>query len=102
MTQMVDAPFGSPQPPQPSPTPPPLRRESRRPGWPGVLAVGGVAALLSSVLTAGLINASDDGAAAALPATTTSSTSTAQTPPVVTGASATPNWVSVGSAVGPS
>ncbi len=101
MTQMMETPFGTPVPP-PGENPQPPRREPRRPGWTGVLAVGAAAALLSSLLTAGAVDAfgSDPSPVAAASAPAPALAGAAKS--VAPGTGAAPNWVSVGSAVGPS
>ncbi len=92
-----DAGHGAPPPPPPSS----FRREPRRPGWPGVVAVGAGAAVLSSLLTAGVVTALDNSSP--VTATTSSSRSgTAVSPPVSSGNVAAPNWGDVAKAVEPS
>jgi putative serine protease PepD len=104
-TQRLPAPpnlWAAPPPNGPGGYAPPRQREPRRPGWGGVVAVGAGAALLSSLLTAGVISVADRGndssASAFLP-----STSSSQVSPPVTGSSNTnPDWVAVAGAVEPS
>jgi putative serine protease PepD len=87
-----DAHFGVPQP----------RRESRRPGWSGVVAVGAGSAVLASLLTAGAITTFGDGTGSSgnlRPATAASAQSA---PPLVTSTGSLPDWVAVASAVEPS
>lgn len=73
---------------------------SRRPGWGGVAAMGIGAALLSSLLTAGLISATDDDTATGSGSTTSSQQSV---PAPVTGSTvANPDWSKVARAVEPS
>jgi putative serine protease PepD len=86
------------------PPPQPLApgRDQRRPGWGGVLTVGVGAAVLSSLLTAGLftLNTADSGQPS-----TGSSTAASQTrpaAPLVTGAGDMPDWGGVADAVEPS
>jgi len=78
-------------------------REPRRPGWTGVVALGAGAALLSSLLTAGVITTIEDRTTASTPAATSSTSSAPQVAPLVTGSStAAPNWDAVATAVKPS
>jgi len=82
-------------------TPPPVgRRQPRRPGWGGVLGVGVGAAVLSSLLTAGIVLQTQDSN------TTTSSFGTSSEAPVkapVTASNAgAPDWGAVAKAVEPS
>jgi putative serine protease PepD len=84
------------QPPAPPFT---SRREPRRPGWGGVLAVGAGAAALSSLLTAGIVLQTQDSTTTVAAATPSKSTVTAP----VTGSSAkSPDWGRVAAAVTPS
>jgi putative serine protease PepD len=84
------------EPPEPPVT---GRRQPRRPGWGGVLAVGIGAAALSSLLTAGLVLQTQD------PTTTTaaptSNTSTVKAP-VTSSSTSSPDWGAVSKAVMPS
>jgi putative serine protease PepD len=73
-------------------------REPRRPGWIGVGAVGVGAAVLSSLLTAGLVNHQNNQADTS---SLTSSTGS-QSAPVVSGSSVSPDWTAVAAAVEPS
>ncbi len=89
----VSYPPGSPFGPGPRP--------SRRPGWTSVLAVGAGAAVLSSLLTAGLVTALDDDTVAT--ATPSSATSEQTVPgPVTSSDSQAPDWEAVSAAVEPS
>jgi putative serine protease PepD len=74
------------------------RREPRRPGWGGVLAVGAGAAALSSLLTAGIVLQTQD------PSTTTISSTSSPTvkAPVTSSSTKTPDWSAVAKAVEPS
>ncbi|MDQ1289460.1 MAG: trypsin-like peptidase protein [Actinomycetota bacterium] len=86
----------------PPPAGPPPRREPRRPGWGGVLAVGVGAAVLSSLLTAGMFTLSDrDNTSPALSSSAPGPTG-AQSAPLVSSSGGTPDWVSVAGAVEPS
>lgn len=77
------------------------RREPRRPGWAALVGVGVGAALLSSLLTAGIVNATDDDSGSAVTASSSSSSPAVKAP--VTGSSTgTPNWGAVAKAVEPS
>jgi putative serine protease PepD len=86
--------------------PPTARREPRRPGWGGVAAMGVGAAVLSSLLTAGVIAVTDDNNTS--PSTTTFSSSsgtgsgTQVSPPVTSSSNANPDWPAVANAVEPS
>ncbi|HEY6793811.1 MAG TPA: trypsin-like peptidase domain-containing protein [Kineosporiaceae bacterium] len=103
-------PFGAPVQGQPGQDPPagPFRapgvagHERRRPGWAGVVGVGAAAAVLSSLLTAGLVHYQDGGnTGAVLPAAAGSSPGT-QSAPLVTSTAKQPDWVAVANAVEPS
>jgi putative serine protease PepD len=76
-------------------------REPRRPGWLGVGAVGVGAAVLASLLTAGLVNRQDNQADTSDLTSTTASGQQAQAP-VVSGSSVSPDWTAVAAAVEPS
>jgi len=88
-----------------SPSTPPAG-PGRRPGWGGVIAVGGASALLASLLTAGVVTQLDQ------PGSTTTSgptTSSSVAPSPSSGTSRTgatsagqPDWVAVAAAVEPS
>jgi len=74
-----------------------------RPGWLGVSAVGVGAAVLASLLTAGVINHQNQGAPSSLTSSTNPSASAQAGPAPVTGSSPlAPNWVAVADAVEPS
>lgn len=77
------------------------RKEGRRPGWGGVLAVGVGAAVLSSLLTAGMFSLADRGGSPPIGTTTGGATGT-QSAPLVTSSGSLPNWVAVAGAVEPS
>jgi putative serine protease PepD len=95
-------PFGTADPGRPGGDGGP-RRERRRPGWTGVVAVGAGAAVLSSLLTAGMVSLTDRTTSGSSPAATSSSTGTAtQSAPLVTSSSQLPDWVAVAGAVEPS
>jgi putative serine protease PepD len=79
--------------------PPTARRQPRRPGWGGVLAVGAGAAALSSLLTAGIVLQTQDPATTAATAGTTKSSVKA---PVTGGNANSPDWGRVSEAVMPS
>jgi len=88
-----------------SPSTPPAG-PGRRPGWGGVIAVGGASALLASLLTAGVVTQLDQPGSTTTSGTTTSS-SVAPSP--ASGSSRTgttsagqPDWVAVAAAVEPS
>ncbi len=85
-------------PPEP-PLPP--RREPRRPGWGGVAAVGVGSAVLASLLTGGIISATqnDDSSSGT---TTGTSASPAVKAPVTSSSVGTPDWGKVAAAVEPS
>ncbi|MBL8932153.1 MAG: trypsin-like peptidase domain-containing protein [Kineosporiaceae bacterium] len=86
---------------QPLPAVPPARR---RPGWGGVIAVGAGAAVLSSMLTAGVITAVEPGASPAAVASSAPAavdrSSDRSTAPVATSNGV--DWVAVAAAVEPS
>jgi putative serine protease PepD len=75
------------------------KRQPRRPGWGGVLAVGAGAAALSSLLTAGIVLQTQD---ATTPAATTSSSAPAVKAPVTSSSNSSPDWGAVSKAVMPS
>jgi putative serine protease PepD len=85
----------------PAGPPPTSRRQPRRPGWGGVLAVGVGSAALASLLTAGIVLQTQDSSS-----NTTSSfgtTSEAQVKAPVTASNASsPDWGAVAKAVEPS
>jgi putative serine protease PepD len=84
-----------------SPTAPAGRREPRRPGWTALVGVGVGAALLSSLLTAGIVSATDDDSGVATTAAS-SSVSPAVKAPVTSSSAGNPNWGAVAKAVEPS
>jgi putative serine protease PepD len=97
--QTPDSAFGG-LPPEPPNGGTEARREPRRPGWGGVLAIGFGAAALSSLLTAGIVLQTQDN-------TTPTTISTAGLAPTVkapvTGSNASaPDWSAVAKAVEPS
>ena len=79
----------------------PPRQGRRGPGWGGVLAVGAGAAVLSSLLTAGIVDRTGDSGTTgnARPAAVSSAQSAS---PLVTSSGKLPDWVSVAAAVEPS
>lgn len=76
--------------------------ERRRPGWTGLLAVGACAALLSSVLTVGAINAFGQPAGGSGPGSAGAASTTGQPAPLVAGSASAANWVAVAAAAEPS
>jgi putative serine protease PepD len=96
-TQPVPVDVTPPQPPY-GDEPGSRGREPRRPGWIGVGAVGVGAAVLSSLLTAGLVSHQNNQADAS---SLTSSTGSSQGP-LVSGSSVSPDWTAVAAAVEPS
>lgn len=113
-----DAP-GTPQGQQPGwggglpPVPPAHsdRPRDRRPGWGGVVAMGAGAAVLSSLLTAGILNATGDDPVATTSSSSggsssgsssSGSSSSAVQPPVAADNVASPAWGKVAAAVEPS
>ena len=87
---------------QPPGTGLPPRRERRGPGWGGVVAVSAGAAVLSSLLTAGIVGMRDDNGTTGnvRPAAAASSQSA---PPLVTSnGGSLPDWGAVANAVEPS
>jgi putative serine protease PepD len=93
-------PYGSPAPQQPRPP-----RDRRGPGWIGTVVVGAGAAVLASLLTAGIVEARDDnGAPASQPLSSSSgaSSSSQNSAPVVSSTASNPNWTAVAAAVQPS
>ena len=102
--------YGSPQgeghsglPPAPPGTQSP-RRERRGPGWGGVAAMGVGAAVLSSLLTAGVINATGNGDLTPTPAASSSASSNSSSSkvPVSSGGTGSIAWGKVAAAVEPS
>jgi putative serine protease PepD len=92
-------PYGSPAPQQPRPL-----RDRRGPGWIGTVAVGAGAAVLASLLTAGIVEARDDDTALTSQSSSSSSgTSSSQnSAPLVNSTASNPNWTAVAAAVQPS
>src|SRR4051794_5191398 len=92
-------PYGSPAPQQPRPV-----RDRRGPGWIGTFAVGAGAAVLASLLTAGIVEARDDGAPAgqSFSSSNGSSPASENSAPLVNGTASNPNWTAVAAAVQPS
>ena len=81
----------------------PHQREKRRPGWGGVVAMGAGAAVLSSLLTVGVLKATDDQTLAGTGTATTSQGSSPQVKlPVTSSSESNPDWTAVASAVEPS
>jgi putative serine protease PepD len=83
----------------------PQPRQPRRPGWLGVAGVGIGAAVLSSLLTAGLVNQDNTSTSSSgtSPSSTDSSSSAPQAAGPVTSSSASaPDWSAVAAAVEPS
>jgi len=79
------------------------RRNLGQPGWRGVIAVGLGAALIASLLTAGVVVATRDDDTATSALATTSSNSDSQVEAPVTGStSENPDWTAVAAAVSPS
>jgi putative serine protease PepD len=94
------SPYGSPAPQQPRPP-----RDRRGPGWIGTVVVGAGAAVLASLLTAGIVEARDDNAAPASQPLSSSSgagASSQNSAPVVSSTASNPNWTAVAAAVQPS
>jgi putative serine protease PepD len=89
-------PYGSPAPQQPRPV-----RDRRGPGWIGTVAVGAGAAVLASLLTAGIVESRDDDSAPASQPFTSSAPSQ-NAAPLVNSTAANPNWTAVAAAVQPS
>ena len=79
-----------------------VRRGSGRPGWTGVVAVGAGAALLSSLLTAGVLTATQDDVVRTSATTSSDVARGASAGPLVDGTSAAPDWNAVAAAVEPS
>jgi putative serine protease PepD len=91
-------PYGSPAPQQARPV-----RDRRGPGWIGTVAIGGGAAVLASVLTAGIVTTRDNTAAASQPSSSSGSSAPAEnTAPLVNSTASNPNWTAVAAAVQPS
>ncbi len=89
----------------PIPPPAPAQRTQRRgPGWTGVVAVGAGAALLSSLLTIGLVeDRLDPSPASQTTSSSSGGTASAQSSaPLVTDGAPAPDWVAVARAVEPS
>ena len=84
------------------PVPPPgAGRRDRRPGWGGGVAMGAGAAVLSSLLTAGIVSATSDDPVAA--SSTSASTGGSAAPaPVAADNVTSPDWGKVAAAVEPS
>jgi putative serine protease PepD len=81
------------------PTPPPVgKRQPRRPGWGGVIAVGAGAAVLSSLLTAGIVLQNDDEVST----TGVKTSAPLVKAPVSNSSTAAPDWGAVAKAVEPS
>ena len=81
---------------RPTPTAP-----ERRPTWRGVIAVGAGAAVLSSLLTAGLTS-TVRGDTTPAPSSAAAAAPQQSAPPVVTDTATQPDWVAVAAAVEPS
>jgi putative serine protease PepD len=79
-------------------TPPVGRRQPRRPGWGGVIAVGAGAAVLSSLLTAGIVLQNQDE----VTTTGTKASAPLVKAPVSNSSTASPDWGAVAKAVEPS
>jgi putative serine protease PepD len=92
-------PYGSPAPQQPR-----APRDRRGPGWIGTFAVGAGAAVLASLLTAGIVEARDGNTApASQPFSSSSGSSSSQnSAPLVNSTASNPNWTAVAAAVQPS
>jgi putative serine protease PepD len=101
MPPTADRPGGPGLPPAP-PGGPGERGPRRGPGWAGVAAVGLSAAVLSSLLTAGLVTLTRDDTVD--PAVTDTTAQTAQTAPgpVTSSNAKNPDWEAVANAVEPS
>jgi putative serine protease PepD len=80
----------------------PAGRSPRGPGWRGVVAVGAGAAVLSSLLTAGIVTALDEPDARTATSSSASPAGPQVAPPVARGSSSTPDWKAVAAAVEPS
>jgi putative serine protease PepD len=103
----ADAPPTSDRPAGPGgfpPAPPggPGDRGRRGPGWGGVAAVGVTAAVLSSLLTAGLVAATDDSTATGSPTVSTAQSAQTAPGPVTSSNAENPDWQAVADAVEPS
>jgi putative serine protease PepD len=97
---LFNTPYGSPAPQQPRPV-----RDRRGPGWIGTFAVGAGAAVLASLLTAGIVEARDDDGAPAgqsLSSSNGSSPASQNSAPLVNSTASNPNWTAVAAAVQPS
>jgi putative serine protease PepD len=105
-TQQLSTPpnlWAAPPPGGPGGYPPPKSREPRGPGWGGVVAVGAGAALLSSLLTAGVVSVTDhQGSSSSSSFTASTSQSQTVSPPVSGSSNSGPDWVAVANAVEPS
>jgi putative serine protease PepD len=97
----ADRPGGTGFPPAP-PGGPGARGPRRGPGWGGVAAVGLSAAVLSSLLTAGLVSLTRDDAADTAATDTTSQTTQTAPGPVTSSNAKNPDWEAVANAVEPS
>ena len=96
-----DRPAGPGQFPPAPPSGPRDGDRRRGPGWGGVAAVGVATAVLASLLTAGLVKATDDGDTITPSATSTQSEQTVPGP-VTNSSSSSPDWEAVANAVEPS
>jgi putative serine protease PepD len=93
-------PYGSPAPQHPRPV-----RDRRGPGWIGTFAVGAGAAVLASLLTAGIVEGRDDNTAPASQSSSStngSGSSSQNSAPLVNSTASNPNWTAVAAAVQPS
>jgi putative serine protease PepD len=93
-------PYGSPAPQQPR-----AARDRRGPGWIGTVAVGAGAAVLASLLTAGIVEARNDNTAPAsqpFSSSSGSNPSSQNSAPLVNSTASNPNWTAVAAAVQPS
>ncbi|HYJ75371.1 MAG TPA: trypsin-like peptidase domain-containing protein [Kineosporiaceae bacterium] len=95
---LFTTPYGSPAPQQPRPV-----RDRRGPGWIGTVAVGAGAAVLASLLTAGIVESRDDSPASqSFSGSGPSASSSQNSAPLVNSTAANPNWTAVAAAVQPS
>lgn len=104
-TQQLSAPpnlWSAPPPGGSGGFPTPQRREPRRPGWGAVVGIGAGAAVLSSLLTAGVVTFTNDRAAPVFAEAPQSASSGQVSPPVTGGSATSPNWGAVANAVEPS
>jgi putative serine protease PepD len=93
-------PYGAPAPQPPHQRDP---RERRGPGWIGTVAVGAGAAVLASLLTAGIVENRNDGAPSASSYSSgTGSSTSPNSAPLVNSSATNPNWGAVAAAVQPS